>query len=51
MNIYEKLAAITSELNAVAKNLMVGEGRSSYKAVSEADVLAAVKPLEQKYKV
>ena len=43
MNIYEKLAAITSELNAVAKNLMVGEGRSSYKAVSEADVLAAVK--------
>ena len=47
MNIYEKLAAITSELNAVAKNLMVGEGRSSYKAVSEADVLAAVKPLEQ----
>lgn len=51
MNIYEKLAAITAELNAVAKNLKVGEGRSSYKAVGEADVLASVKPLEAKYKV
>lgn len=51
MNIYEKLAAITAELNAVAKNLKVGEGRSSYKAVGEADVLAAVKPLEEKCKV
>ena len=51
MNIYEKLAAITADLNAVAKNLKVGEGRSSYKAVGEADVLAAVKPLEAKYKV
>ena len=51
MNIYEKLAAITAELNVVAKNLRVGEGRSAYKAVGEADVLAAVKPLEAKYKV
>ncbi len=51
MTIFEKLSAITSELSVVAKNLMVGEGRSSYKAVGEADVLAAVKPLEAKYKV
>ena len=51
MNIYEKMSAITSELSVVAKNLTVGEGRSSYKAVGEADVLAAVKPLEEKYKV
>lgn len=51
MNIFEKMAAITAELSAVAKNLQVGEGRSSYKAVGEADVLAAVKPLEAKYKV
>lgn len=51
MNIYEKMAAITAELSAVAKNLQVGEGRSSYKAVGEADVLAAVKPLEAKHKV
>lgn len=49
MNIYQKLLEITAELSAVAKNLSVGEGRSSYKAVGEADVLAAVKPLEKKY--
>lgn len=51
MNIYEKMLAITDELNAVAKNLTVGEGRNAYKAVGEADVLAAVKPLEAKHKV
>lgn len=51
MNIYEKMLAITSELSAVAKNLSVGEGKSSYKAVGEADVLAAVKPLESKHKI
>lgn len=51
MNIYEKLSLITTELGAVAKNLNVGTGKSSYKAVGEADVLAAVKPLEAKYKV
>lgn len=51
MNIYEKMSAITQEVGAVAKNLEVGFGRSAYKAVSETDVLAAVKPLEAKYKV
>lgn len=51
MNIYQRLSAITEELNAVAKNLKVGEGRSSYKATGEADVLAAVKPLEAKHGV
>lgn len=49
MNIYEKMSKVTSELSAVAKNLSVGEGRSSYKAAGEADVLAAVKPIEAKY--
>lgn len=51
LNIYQKLSAITSEINAVAKNLNVGYGKSSYKAVGEADVLAAVKPIEIKYGV
>lgn len=50
-NIYEKLSAITGELSAVAKNLEVGFGQNKYKAVGEADVLKAVKPLEVKYKV
>lgn len=51
MNIYEKLSAISVELSAVAKNLEVGVGQSKYKAVGEADVLRAVKPLEAKYKI
>lgn len=51
LNIYQRLSNITSELTAVAKNLSVGEGKSSYKAVGEADVLAAVKPLENKWGV
>ena len=51
MNIYEKMSAITAEISSVAKNLNVGWGKSQYKAVGEADVLAAVKPIEAKYKV
>lgn len=51
MNIFEKMSAITQEISVVAKNLMVGEGRAQYKAVGEADVLAAVKPIEAKYGV
>ena len=51
MNIYEKLLGITSEIKNVNKNLDVGVGKNSYKAVGEADVLFAVKQLEQKYKV
>ena len=51
MNIYEKLLSITSEIKNVSKNLEVGVGKNSYKAVGEADVLFAVKQLEQKYKV
>ena len=51
MNIYQKLSAITAELSTVAKNLEVGYGKSKYKAVGEADVLRAVKPLEVKYGV
>lgn len=51
MNIFQRMSEITNELTAVAKNLQVGEGRSSYKAVGEADVLAAVRPLEHKYGV
>ncbi len=51
MNLYEKLLAITSEIKTVNKNLEVGVGKSAYKAVGEADVLAAVKVLEEKHKV
>lgn len=51
MNLYEKLLAITDEIGSVNKNLVVGEGKASYKAVGEADVLKAVKELEKKHKI
>ena len=51
MNIYQRTAAITAELGTVAKNLSVKAGNGSYKAVSERDIIDAVKPLEEKYRV
>lgn len=52
MNIYEKMMRITADISTVAKNLNVDTGKGKgYKAVSEADVLAAVKPIEAKYGV
>ena len=51
MNIYQKMSAITEEITRVAKNLNVGTGKSQYKAVGEADVLSAVKPIEIKHGV
>lgn len=50
-NIFQRMSAISSELATVAKNLEVGAGKNQYKAVGEADVLRAVKPLEEKYGV
>lgn len=51
-NIYQRMAAITSELRTVAKNLTVPTGgKNSYKAVGERDILDAVKPLEEKHGV
>ena len=52
LNIYERLSLITAEIGVVEKNLKVQVNKnSSYKAVSERDVLDAVKPIEQKYRV
>lgn len=51
-NIYQRMAAITADLQTVAKNLSVETGRGkSYKAVSERDIIDAVKPLEIKHGV
>ena len=49
MNIFEKMLAISNEVGTVAKNLSVGWGNMQYKAVGEADVLAAIKPIEAKH--
>ena len=52
MNLFQRMAGITAELGTVAKNLNVQTGKGkSYKAVSERDIIDAVKPLEAKYGV
>lgn len=51
-NIYQRMAAITAELQTVAKNLTVETTKGKgYKAVSERDIIDAVKPLEAKHGV
>ena len=52
LNIYEKMMLITEEIGVVEKGLIVPINKTnSYKAVSERDVLDAVKPIERKYRV
>lgn len=50
-NIFQRMSKVTAEISAVAKNLEVGFGSNKYRAVGEADILAAVKPIEAKYGV
>lgn len=50
-NIYQKMSEITTTINKVAKNLKVGVGQNQYKAVGEADILEAVKPIEAEHGV
>lgn len=52
LNIFERLLLISNDLQTIAKNLEVSMGKAGkYKAVGEADVLRAVKPLELKHRV
>lgn len=52
LNIFEKMLLITNELGVIEKNLNVEITKTkSYKAVSERDILDAIKPLETKYRV
>lgn len=50
-NIFVRMAAITADLERVAKSAEVGFGKNKYKAVLESDILDAIKPLEEKYRV
>ena len=52
MNIYEKMLEISNRVEKVRKELEVKiSDKNSYKAVGEASVLEAIKPLEYEYKV
>jgi len=49
MSIYTKIHAVMQETKALEKDLTVGYGPNSYKAVGEAEVLNMVKPLFVKH--
>lgn len=52
MNIFQRMSAVTADLQTVAKNLTIETGGGKgYKAVSERDIIDAVKPLEVKHGV
>lgn len=48
-NIFKKMLHAENEIATVAKGLTVGDGKFAYKAVSEREVVDAVKPVEFKY--
>lgn len=50
LNIYQRMLKATEEIGVVAKNLNVEIGKGKgYKAVSERDIIDAVKPIETKH--
>jgi hypothetical protein len=51
LGLYEKIYNVMNESAGLEKNLQVGTGSSSYKAVGEAEVLNMLKPLFKKNKL
>lgn len=51
MNLYEKIQAVSNEVNNIEKNIQVGQGNYAYKAVSDLDVTLAVKKAETKFRI
>jgi hypothetical protein len=51
MGLYEKIYNVMNESEGLEKNLSVGTGSSSYRAVGEAEVLNMLKPLFKKNKL
>lgn len=48
-NIYKKMQAVSNHVGNIEKNLTVGKGNYSYKAVSDLDVTLAIKEAETKF--
>ena len=51
LNLYEKIQAVSNEVRNISKDMTVGSGSYSYKAVSDIDVTLAVKDAEHKHKL
>lgn len=51
LNLYEKIQAVSLEVNNISKSMTVGSGNYSYKAVGDLDVTLQVKKAEALHKV
>ena len=51
LNLFEKIQAVSNEVRNITKDMTVGSGSYSYKAVSAIDVTLAVKDAETKFKL
>jgi len=49
--LYQKMYLVMCDTEAIEKNMVIGSGKNSYKAVSEAAMLNLVKPLLKKHKL
>lgn len=50
-NLFEKIQAVSNEIKNIEKNLQIGKGPYAYKAVSDLDVILAVKEAETRHKL
>lgn len=51
LNLYEKIQAVSNEVKNIEKDMQVGSGSYSYKAVSDQSVVLRVKEAETKYRI
>jgi hypothetical protein len=51
LNLYEKIQAVSNEIKGIEKDMTVGSGNYSYKAVSDTQVTLKVKEAETKHRV
>jgi len=50
-NLFEKIQSVSNEIRNITKDMTVGSGSYSYKAVSDLDVTLAVKDAETKFRL
>ena len=51
LSLYEKIQAVSNEVRNIEKNMQVGSGSYGYKAVSDLDVVLAIKDAEKKFRL
>lgn len=51
LSLFEKIQAVSDEVKNLEKDMTVGVGNNSYKAVSDKSVILAVKKAEKKYRL